>query len=143
MLYEVITIAIDYLLYTYEVVENINQSYPLPVIITILLLITFGSFYLAKRKNIFNRTFNGKTRFSSRLLITGICFSIMGIFHYNIKNVQAERFQNLNENELAKSGIYSFFAAFNTNELDFYEFYQTLDIKEAYEITRARSYNFV
>ena len=30
-------IAVDYLIYTYEVIENINQSYPLPLIIAILL----------------------------------------------------------------------------------------------------------
>ena len=34
-------IAVDYLLYTYEVVQNINQSFPLPLIIGVLLLITY------------------------------------------------------------------------------------------------------
>ena len=30
-------IAVDYLVYTYEVVKNINESYPLPLLISILL----------------------------------------------------------------------------------------------------------
>src|SRR5690606_14617111 len=32
-------IAVDYLIYTYEVISNINQSYPLPLIISILIVL--------------------------------------------------------------------------------------------------------
>ena len=37
-------IAVDYLVYTYEVLENINQSYPIPLIIFILLI--FNHLYI-------------------------------------------------------------------------------------------------
>ena len=37
-------IAVDYLIYTFEVVENINQSYPLPVLISVLLLLCIAIF---------------------------------------------------------------------------------------------------
>ena len=35
-------IAVDYLIYTYEVVSNINQSYPLPLIIAVLVGLVVG-----------------------------------------------------------------------------------------------------
>ena len=39
-------IAVDYLIYTYEVVANINQSYPLPLIIAALVLLDALSFFM-------------------------------------------------------------------------------------------------
>ena len=33
-------IAVDYLIYTFEVIENINQSYPLPLLIAVILGLT-------------------------------------------------------------------------------------------------------
>jgi len=39
-------IAVDYLIYTYEVVNNINESYPLPILIGGMFLTTFGLSYI-------------------------------------------------------------------------------------------------
>lgn len=35
-------IAVDYLVYTYEVVHNINESYPLPLLISGVVLVSLG-----------------------------------------------------------------------------------------------------
>jgi hypothetical protein len=43
-------IAVDYLIYTYEVVENINQSYPIPLIILFLFTIIFITLFIYKKK---------------------------------------------------------------------------------------------
>ena len=40
-------IAVDYLIYTFEVVENIKQSYPLPLIFGTVFSIIFSFFYIA------------------------------------------------------------------------------------------------
>jgi hypothetical protein len=53
-------IAVDYLIYTYEVVENINQSYPLPVIGVVLVGLIVLTFVLFKKLNIFKNTFSDK-----------------------------------------------------------------------------------
>ncbi|RZJ43754.1 MAG: LTA synthase family protein, partial [Chryseobacterium sp.] len=46
-------IAVDYLIYTYEVFENINQSYPLPLIGAVLVGLVALTFFLFKKLNIF------------------------------------------------------------------------------------------
>ncbi len=119
-------IAIDYLLYTYEVVQNINEAYPIPLILLVLVTIIASVIYIKRRKNVFTNTFESKNRFVSRFTVVAICFIILGIFHFSVRNTQAEIFDNVNENEIAKSGLYSFFAAYNSNELDYVEFYETV-----------------
>ncbi len=122
-------IAVDYLVYTYEVVENINQSYPLPILITVVIIITLGLIYLAKKKSAFNITFNNDDNFKTKLLPAIFWIVLALIFGLLIPNKSAEWSKNRYENELSKSGIYSFFSAFRNNELNYTEFYKTNDIK--------------
>ena len=42
-------IAVDYLLYTYEVIENIHQTFPIPLLIGIIVLILILSIKFAKK----------------------------------------------------------------------------------------------
>ncbi|AMC11649.1 sulfatase [Lutibacter profundi] len=126
-------IAVDYLLYTYEVVQNINQSYPLPFIIGILIIATFLSIKIAKKKNALYDTFNNSDTFSIKIIPTLFWMLILGGFHLNVKNSQAEKFLNQYENEITKSGIYSFFAAYNSNELNYYDFYKTIPSNTTYK----------
>ncbi len=129
-------IAIDYLLYTYEVIENINEAYPLPLIIGAIGLIAYAAFLLKKRMSIFEKSFTSDHHFGSRLFMAVVCCIIVAIFHFNIKNTQAEIFGNVNENELAKSGLYSFFAAYKSNELNYNEFYNTYDENQVFNNLR-------
>lgn len=59
-------IAVDYLIYTYEVVENINQSYPLPLIFGALIALVWLTLFLLKRKGAFRNTFSDKQSISKR-----------------------------------------------------------------------------
>lgn len=118
-------IAVDYLLYTYEVINNIHESYPLPILIGGIILITIGSFYYAKKKDAFIDCFNNGDNYLRKIIPYGFWVIIAAIFHLYVQNNQAEIFSNRYENELAKSGVYSFFAAYNANELDYDEFYKT------------------
>jgi phosphoglycerol transferase MdoB-like AlkP superfamily enzyme len=129
-------IAVDYLLYTYEVLENIHQSFPVPLLVIVILLILVFSIGFAKKREAYKNTFNNNDQFISKLFPSILIFIVFGLFHFNIKNSQAEVFNNVNENEIAKSGLYSFFAAYKSNELNFNDFYETLPEKENYQITR-------
>ncbi|MBP8792584.1 MAG: sulfatase-like hydrolase/transferase [Lutibacter sp.] len=129
-------IAVDYLLYTYEVVQNINQSFPLPLIIGALLLITYGIIKLGKKKEYFSETFKNSNPFSLKIIPTIIWIGIASFYYFSIKNDQAEQFTNQFENEISKSGLYSFFAAYNSNELNYNEFYQTLPNNDAFKNIR-------
>jgi len=129
-------IAVDYLVYTYEVVENINQSYPLPLLITGVIIITLGLIFIAKKLNSFKTTFNNKDSFKTKLVPALFWIVVALIFGLSISNKNAEWSKNRFENELSKSGIYSFFAAFRNNELNFNEFYKTNDLEKSFQQVR-------
>ena len=129
-------IAVDYLIYTYEVISNINQSYPLPLIIVVLLVLVAATLLLLYKTGIFKYTFSSKQSVGLRayyivpiLIITMLLLCVM-------KNKQADFSNNLVVNELGKNGVFSFFAAFRSNELDYDTFYPTVDDKQAYTILK-------
>ena len=130
-------IAVDYLLYTYEVVQNIHQSFPLPLLILILIIFTFISLKIAKKSHAFKNTFESTDSFKPKLILASICFAVLAIFHFKVKNTHAEVFTNINESELAKSGLYSFFAARQSNELNYTDFYKTIPATELYPTIRS------
>jgi len=126
-------IAVDYLIYTNEVVQNINESYPIPLLLGIILLAFLVLFYITKKRDAFKITFQSKTPFKERLVPTIIIGFIVLIFSAFVLNQDSEQFDNRYNNELSKSGIYSFFAAFRNNELPYVKFYKTIDEKEAFK----------
>ena len=129
-------IAVDYLLYTYEVVQNIRQSFHLEIIIAVLIIITFFSVKIAKNKNAFKDAFNNSDSFLIKIIPAFFWIFVLSSFHFNVENSDAEIFANQYENEIGKSGIYSFFAAFDENELNYNDFYETYPSDNSYQIVR-------
>ncbi|TVZ56688.1 phosphoglycerol transferase MdoB-like AlkP superfamily enzyme [Lutibacter sp. Hel_I_33_5] len=127
-------IAVDYLLYTYEVIQNIHESFPLPLLILFIILILILSIKYASKKNAYKNTFNNSDSFKTKLIPLTILLIVFGFYHYFITNSNAEVFGTINENELAKSGMYSFFNAYKGNELNYNEFYKTLPKEEVFKI---------
>lgn len=56
-------IAVDYLIYTYEVISNINESYPLPLIIFVLVALIVLTFVSFKKERYSEIHFLTKDRF--------------------------------------------------------------------------------
>ena len=121
-------IAVDYLIYTNEVVANINESYPLPILLSAIFLVVFLIFVLLRKKNIFSTTFHTAASFKEKTIVLSATTFIALFFYLFITNKNAEWSENRYENELSKTGIYSFFAAFRNNELSYTDFYLTQDI---------------
>jgi len=124
-------IAVDYLVYTNEVVGNINESYPLPILLSIVIGAVALIIFITKKKGIFTTTFNAKTSLKERIIVTAPILIVPIIFFLFVTNKHAEWSDNRYENELSKTGIHSFFAAFRNNELSYTEFYLTQDINES------------
>lgn len=127
-------IAVDYLVYTNEVVGNIKESYPISTIISILFLIATIVFVLV-RKGI-TKSVHIPLAFIKRCVVALLLFIIpvAGIF---LVNPQWKNFSKNNyANELAGNGIYDFVQAYKNNELDFYKYYATLPDSTAFEIMR-------
>lgn len=130
-------IAVDYLIYTYEVVKNINESYPLPILISAMLVLVLTSIFIVYRFGYFNKMFKSETTFKPKLIASFPWIIIVVISMLFITNKQADFSENRYNNELAKSGIYSFFAAFRNNELPYNEFYKTIPKEEAFKTVKA------
>lgn len=129
-------IAVDYLIYTFEVVNNINQSYPLPWLISGMVLLAFSVTLFFYKRKIFLTSFQSNTHFKKRLEITGLLISFTVVGCYFVDNKWAESNQNRYQNELAKAGIFSFFAAFKNNELNYYDFYAKEDETSCFSIIK-------
>ena len=128
-------IAVDYLIYTYEVISNINESYPLPLIIFVLVALIVLSFVFLQKRKIFRNTFSDKRPISKRLALFSLLIPSL-ILSLVLKNKQADFSNNLVLNELGKNGTFSFFTAFKSNELDYETFYPKIDDKEAYSVLK-------
>lgn len=120
-------IAIDYLIYTNEVISNIRESYPVNTILAVLLLLNFIVFIPVKKH--LERAFMLKSRGGARwkagavlLILPLLSFAAVDLSHTQIS-------PNNYANELAGNGIYCLFSAFRNNELDFNKFYVTRDDK--------------
>lgn len=129
-------IAVDYLIYTYEVIENINETYPIPIIILVLIITVLMIFLFYRKNGVLKDTFTYKQRFLKRTVAVVPVFAILLVFVFFVKNKSAEWSDNIYENELSKNGVYSFFAAFRSNELDYKTFYATIPDKDAYRILK-------
>lgn len=128
-------IAVDYLIYTYEVVSNINESYPLPLIIFVLVALIVLTFVFLQKRKIFRNTFSDKRPISKRFALFYVLIPAL-ILSLILKNKQADFSNNLVLNELGKNGTFSFFSAFKSNELDYETFYPKIDDKEAYSVLK-------
>lgn len=129
-------IAVDYLIYTYEVVHNINESYPLPLLISGVVILVLAIIWLFAWRGVFRASFQSDMRFSQRFMITGGLLVLTCIYPRLLSNSDAESSNNRYENELSKAGIYAFFAAFKNNELNYTSFYAQLPDREAFSLIR-------
>lgn len=126
-------IAVDYLVYTNEVIGNIMQSYPVIPIFTGLFIVSGLISYLILKKSKYYieniPSFSEKIKLSILYLLL-LCLSFVAIPYLASK----EKSTNIFANELQANGIYKFYLAFMNNELDYFKFYKTIPEKKAYEL---------
>lgn len=122
-------IAVDYLVYSDEVLNNLLESYPIGQLLSILaVLAVVLSFVLRKP---FNAALDAPLPPLRRRLLSALCLLIIAGLSLQLLSQDAPRVQggNAYENELASNGPYQFFAAFRNNELDYQQFYESLPSK--------------
>jgi len=118
-------IAVDYLIYTHEVVNNIIESYPLGWLLSAILVVTVICFWSVRKA--LSDTFNASESFLSRLKITGVLLLLPAISYAAVGSTWYQFSANTYLNELAANGPYQFFSAFRNNELDYRRFYKIGD----------------
>lgn len=121
-------IAVDYLIYTKEVVGNIFESYPMPLLISCIIIIS-SFIFIVSFKKIISLKYNN---FKSKLFALSLIFCILGTdFIFIDGNKFAKLFSNNYNKSLSQNGIYQFFSAFRNNEIEYEKFYLSTNPKEA------------
>ena len=128
-------IAVDYLVYTTEVVDNIRESYPIGRWLAILALVAIVILLLSRRAL---RTRDNGTHFGQRSKVVAVWFVLTVASLFLVTSATKDRTENTYVNELAGNGIYQFFAAFRSSHLDYDRFYRTLPIDDAFARVRAQ-----
>jgi phosphoglycerol transferase MdoB-like AlkP superfamily enzyme len=129
-------IAVDYLVYTNEVVGNIQESYPvIPIMLGVLAVALVIFFFIRKY---IRRSLNYSISFSKRSFIALILLLIPFVCYYTVTSKWRKFSSNEYANELAGNGMFEFGVAFWNNELDFFKFYKTIPDKEAFSILRSQ-----
>ena len=132
-------IAVDYLVYTHEVIQNIRESYPMPLLIGGIFIITAILFMgLYKKTDAFAKVFDDDSTYKERLIATLVLLLIPIVSFIFLEkqtianNVSTNRYNQ----ELSKNGFYSLFSAFRNNELEYNEFYMTEDSTKVLKVYR-------
>ena len=123
-------VAVSYLLYPHEVFINIWQSYPVGKVLTAIGILTLVIMRLVHRPLL--RSFEAPTRLRQRaapllLLVVG-----MGAAHAGLDITTGQFSNNRVTNEIARNGVYAFFHALFHNDLDYDQYYVTVDEAEAH-----------
>ena len=123
-------IAVDYLVYTNEVVGNIMESYPVvPMTLGIVVVTLLITWYLFRRDLVQAEYLKGwRWKAVVAPAYVAALFAAIGLLNFNT------RFQdsgNVYVNELQANGLYKFYDAFVKNSLDYEQFYITRPEAEA------------
>ncbi|WP_130907809.1 MULTISPECIES: LTA synthase family protein [unclassified Pseudomonas] len=119
-------IAVDYLVYSDEVLNNLLESYPIGSLLSLLAVLAV-ILSVALRQPFIAAVQAPLPTVRGRLWIT-LGLLIAALASAQLLSQAAPRAQggNTYHNELASNGPYQFFAAFRNNELDYPQFYSTL-----------------
>jgi len=126
-------IAVNYLVYTNEVIGNIMQSYPvIPLFSGLFLIAGIVTYFILKGTRNYVESI---PTFVEKIKISALYFVLFGFSLFAIPSLaNKENSQNIFSNELQANGVYKFYLAFMNSELDYFKFYKTLPEKEVYTL---------
>jgi phosphoglycerol transferase MdoB-like AlkP superfamily enzyme len=114
-------IAVDYLIYTTEVIGNIQQSYPINYILTGIIILAILIYFIVRTKIIHKEA--TPLRLSQRSPVFILSLGIPLLSYFFIDTRLHHFSDNTFSNELAGNGMYELFAAYKNNSLDYDQFY--------------------
>ncbi|MBB4806787.1 phosphoglycerol transferase MdoB-like AlkP superfamily enzyme [Chryseobacterium defluvii] len=125
-------IAVDYLIYTNEVIGNIMESYPVAPLFIAIFVVTGSITWL-----IFRKTKNELLTLpdlKQKFALLSIYIVTVGISFIILPAIGKIRSSNVFANEVQANGIPKFYWAFTHNELDYFQFYSQIGQKQADEL---------
>ena len=126
-------IAVDYLIYTHEVVGNIRESYPVPLIVLAIALIAICMMWLAHKFIAFKHN----PMLAKQKTIILLALLGLPLISYQLANADQMAFsKNAYANELSGNGLFTLASAMRRNELDYDQFYKTIPQAKADMVLR-------
>jgi phosphoglycerol transferase MdoB-like AlkP superfamily enzyme len=127
-------IAVDYLVYTHEVIQNIVESYPIFWILACIVIAALTVFFIIRQHLHASQTH--PIRFGRRSIVF-VAYAAIGAFAFFFLTNRFKNFTNNNYiNELAGNGMYDFATAYLNNELPYEKYYRILPDSSAFVIAR-------
>ena len=123
-------IAVDYLIYTNEVIGNIRESYDMPLLLSLVTIVSLALWgVIVRRVGPLASLAAGGLAVRSRAALVWMLAPLVafGVLDARYKEFSADA----QLNELAGNGYYDFWHAFRTNEIDYERFYLTLPVERA------------
>ena len=121
-------IAVDYLIYTQEVIGNIWQSYPVPWMLAGIAVVSIALLVVLRRAVQFASAPRGPRQRAIRL---GVALLAPLLAWQTVSVEQMTVTGNAYTDELAGNGLFSLAAALRSNELDYDRFYRTIEPRRA------------
>ena len=118
-------IAVDYLVYTNEVLKNIWESYPIVWLLLAIGAVSAVCFFSTRRFLFPSLDHTRAGGFITRIGHACLYLVIPVALFFTVTPKLSELSTNSYTNEISKNGIYSLFSAFRNNELDYNRFYTT------------------
>ena len=121
-------IAVDYLIYTTEVIGNIMESYPIIPLFTAIFLVTgLATWWIYKKTK---DSLLQLPNLVQKLTLLGVFAVLLAISLSFAEKINLKK-GNIFQQEIAANGMVKFYEAFSNNTLDFFTFYPTVDQKTA------------
>ena len=121
-------IAVDYLIYTTEVIGNIMESYPIIPLFTAIFVVTgLATWWIYKKTK---DSLLQLPNLAQKLTLLGVFAVLLGISLSFAEKINLKK-GNIFQQEIAANGMVKFYEAFSNNTLDFFTFYPTVDQKTA------------
>ena len=125
-------IAVDYLIYTNEVIGNIMESYPVvPLFLGVFVVVLALTIWIFIKTKSVLKTIPTLLQ-KGVYLVNYLVLSLIGI--WCLPALDKASAENIFSQEIQANGVYKFYYAFTHSELDFFQFYTTLPEKEAESI---------
>lgn len=129
-------IAVDYLVYSQEVINNILESYPIARLLSVLAIVSICLIVLARNKV--------ASALDAQPLVKSRAWKVLGLLLLVVlisalvvgQNFPRGKDGNAYQRELSSNGPFQFFAAFRNNELEYSKFYATLPDQDVAQLIR-------
>ncbi|MFT4073529.1 MAG: sulfatase-like hydrolase/transferase [Dysgonamonadaceae bacterium] len=132
-------IAVDYLIYTNEVIGNICESYPIVPILLALAAASMAVTLLVVRK--LKVSFLPLPSPGRKIAFTAGYVVVLSVACLVLKfNNRFQQTSNAYVNELQANGLYKFYQAFLSNKLDYDQFYTTLPTDQVKDMIHQENY---